>query len=242
MSTRRAAWLSVAWLLIGLAVAAPVLCVSGAERAVSYSAVYLVERSLSLDNVFIFLLVLDYFEVPRRSRRRVVWSGSPWPSSYGCRDRSGRPAHHDPESGPVARVIRRVLPLTRDAASGRLVTRHNGRRSVTPIGLALLALVAADITFAVDSIPAAFGSVLVFIGVRLLIEHVAAVGALASLAGIAGILGVGALVSVIADRREPPSKRALEERRPPRCPPDHVRSILGQRACALARVGDFPAA
>jgi tellurite resistance protein TerC len=148
------------------------------------------------------------------------------------------------------------------------VTRHDGRRSVTPIGLALLALVAADITFAADSIPAAFGittdaftiwlanalallglvpllvlvralvkrfrymrqtvsAVLAFIGVRLLIEHVAAIGALASLAGIAAILGVGALVSVIADRGEPPSEQALEQRRPPRCPPDHVRSTRG---------------
>jgi tellurite resistance protein TerC len=153
----------------------------------------------------------------------------------------------DPE-GPVVRVAPR--PSSHPGRRlGRFVRRHNGRRSVTPIGLALLAIVAADITFAVDSIPAAFGittdaftiwlanalallglvsllvlvralvkrfrymrqtvsAVLVFIGVRLLLEHVAAIAALASLAAIAAILGVGALASVIADRREPPSEQA----------------------------------
>jgi tellurite resistance protein TerC len=294
MSTPRAAWLSVGWLLIGLAVTAPLLWLFGAERAVSYGAVYLVERSLSLDNVFIFLLILDYFEVPRHYRRRVVW----WGIALALLVRAaaialgvqlitrfsvvtyllgaalvafavrmlrtpGEPV--DPEAGRVVRLVRRVVPLTRDTASGRFVTRHDGRRAVTPIGLALLALVAADITFAVDSIPAAFGittdalaiwlanalalvglvpllvlvralvkrfrymrqtlsAVLVFIGVRLLTEHVVAIGPLPSLAGILAILGVGMLVSLIADRRQPPDERALAERRPPRCPPDHVRA------------------
>jgi Integral membrane protein TerC family len=73
ISTRRAPWLSVAWLLVGLAVGAPLLWLFGTERAVSYWAVYVVERSLSLDNVFIFLLILDYFAVLRHYRRRVVW-------------------------------------------------------------------------------------------------------------------------------------------------------------------------
>src|SRR6478672_8188676 len=72
ISTRRAALLSVLWLAAGLALGLVVLGSLGRGRAVDYWSVYVLERSLSLDNVFVFLLVLDYFLVPREYRRRVV--------------------------------------------------------------------------------------------------------------------------------------------------------------------------
>src|SRR4051794_37866110 len=72
ITTRRAAWLSVLWLAAGLALGLVVLGSFGTERAVNYWSVYVLERSLSLDNVFVFLLVLDYFLIPREYRRRVV--------------------------------------------------------------------------------------------------------------------------------------------------------------------------
>ena len=72
ITTRRAAWLSVLWLAAGLTLGLLVLGSFGTERAVNYWSVYVLERSLSLDNVFVFLLVLDYFLIPREYRRRVV--------------------------------------------------------------------------------------------------------------------------------------------------------------------------
>jgi len=72
ITTRRAAWLSALWLAAGLALGLVVLGLLGTERAVNYWSVYVLERSLSLDNVFVFLLVLDYFLIPREYRRRVV--------------------------------------------------------------------------------------------------------------------------------------------------------------------------
>src|SRR3954467_14640338 len=72
ITTRRAAWLSVLWLAAGLALGLVVPGSFGTERAVNYWSVYVLERSLSLDNVFVFLLVLDYFLIPREYRRRVV--------------------------------------------------------------------------------------------------------------------------------------------------------------------------
>jgi len=71
VTTRRAAWLSVVWLALGLAAGVP-LMLAGSDRGVEYWAVYVLERSLSLDNVFVFLLVLDYFMIPRGYRLRVV--------------------------------------------------------------------------------------------------------------------------------------------------------------------------
>jgi len=72
ITVRRAAWLSVLWLAAGLALGLVVFASLGTERAVNYWSVYVLERSLSLDNVFVFLLVLDYFLIPREFRRRVV--------------------------------------------------------------------------------------------------------------------------------------------------------------------------
>jgi hypothetical protein len=65
ITTRRAAWLTVLWLAAGLALGLVLLASLGTERAVNYWSVYVLERSLSLDNVFVFLLVLDYFVLVR---------------------------------------------------------------------------------------------------------------------------------------------------------------------------------
>jgi tellurite resistance protein TerC len=186
LSTRRAAWASFGWLVLGLAAALPLAWLAGTDRSVSYTAVYVVERTLSLDNVFIFLLILGFFEIPRQYRRRVVWwaialalvvraiaivVGAQLIARFdfvtyvlgalllvvAVRTLRSRDQAADPENGMVVRAIRRVLPLTRDTDGGRFLLTRDGRRVITPLGLALFALVAADITFAVDSIPAAFG-------------------------------------------------------------------------------------
>jgi tellurite resistance protein TerC len=186
LSTRRAAWASFGWLVLGLAAALPLAWLAGTDRSVSYTAVYVVERTLSLDNVFIFLLILDFFMLPRQYRGRVLWwaialalvvravaivAGSQLIERFdfvtyvlgalllvvAVRTLRSRDEAADPENGMVVRAIRRVLPLTRDTDEGRFLLTRDGRRVITPLGLALFALVAADITFAVDSIPAAFG-------------------------------------------------------------------------------------
>jgi tellurite resistance protein TerC len=195
-TTRRAAWLSVVWLVAGLALGLVVLGSLGTERAVNYWSVYVLERSLSLDNVFVFLLVLDYFLVPREYRRRVVrWGivgalalraltiavGSVLLESFSvvtyvlgavllllaARMLRSRDAPIDPGRGGAFRVLRRLVPLTGDASSGRLVARRGGGWAVTPLGLAVAALMLADLTFAVDSISGAFGITTDFVAIWL---------------------------------------------------------------------------
>ena len=74
-SFKEAAWWSVGWLVLSLLAAIPVLLLEGGEDAVTYTTVYLIERSLSLDNLFVFLLLFAYFGVPYEHRPRLLFFG-----------------------------------------------------------------------------------------------------------------------------------------------------------------------
>jgi tellurite resistance protein TerC len=74
-SFKEAAWWSVGWLVLSLLAAIPVLILEGANDAVTYTTVYLIERSLSLDNLFVFLLLFAYFGVPYVHRPRLLFFG-----------------------------------------------------------------------------------------------------------------------------------------------------------------------
>ncbi|HEY7455006.1 MAG TPA: TerC/Alx family metal homeostasis membrane protein, partial [Thermoleophilaceae bacterium] len=74
-SFKEAAWWSVGWLVLSLLAAIPVLILEGGEDAVTYTTVYLIERSLSLDNLFVFLLLFAYFGVPYEHRPRLLFFG-----------------------------------------------------------------------------------------------------------------------------------------------------------------------
>ena len=194
ITTRQAAWLSVLWLAAGLALGLVVLGSLGTERAVNYWSVYMLERSLSLDNIFVFLLVLDYFLIPREYRRRVVrWGivcalvlraltiavGAALLETFSvvtyvlgvillvlaARMLRGRDEPMDPGRGRAFRVLRRLV--TDGSPAGRLVARTESGWAVTPVGLAVVALVLADLTFAVDSISGAFGITTDFVAIWL---------------------------------------------------------------------------
>ena len=178
------AW-SLGWLVLGLAVALPLWAIDGGSGAVNYVTVYLIERTLSLDNLFVFLLVFGAFAVPQEHRGKLLFWGIVLALAMrGLAILVGvelierfhwivyvlgatllvlawrilRGAHEDvdPGQGRTARVVRRVLPVGEHYAGARFFTREGGRRVATPMVLALAGVVAADIAFAVDSIPAAF--------------------------------------------------------------------------------------
>jgi tellurite resistance protein TerC len=178
------AW-SLGWLALGLAVALPMLAVVGGEGAINYTTVYLIERSLSLDNLFVFLLIFGYFRVPQAARGSLLFWGIVLalvmrglailvgvelierfhPVIYvlgvlllylAFRILRGVGEEMDPGQSLVVRLVRRVLPVTAGYHGTRFALRLGGRLHATPLMLALGAIVAADIAFAVDSIPAAF--------------------------------------------------------------------------------------
>jgi tellurite resistance protein TerC len=179
-----ASW-SLAWFVLGLAIVLPILALDGGGAAVNYVTVYLIERSLSLDNLFVFLLIFGYFAVPQPHRSKLLFYGIALALLMrglailvgvalierfafvlyvlgvlllylAYRILRGVGEDLDPRQSPAVRLVTRLLPFTDRDAGGRFVTRESGRRQGTPLLIALVSIVAADIAFAVDSIPAAF--------------------------------------------------------------------------------------
>ena len=199
---------SIGWLVLSLAVAVPVLVFGGSDDAVLYTTVYLIERSLSLDNLFVFILLFAYFGVPVEHRARLLFWGIVAALALrglailggvalieqfhfviyvlgalllvlAYRILQGVQENVDPDRNLIVRGVRRVFPVTIGFRAGRWFMREDGRRHTTPLFLCLVAIVAADIAFAVDSIPAAFaitqdalliwmGNVFALVGLRAL--------------------------------------------------------------------------
>jgi tellurite resistance protein TerC len=175
---------SIGWLILGLLATIPIILLSSPADGVNYVTVYLIERTLSLDNLVVFLLIFGYFAVPPAQRGILLFWGIvlalamrgvaiivgvalierfhivtyilgalllvlAWRMYKGAAD------HVDPDHSPMVRLIRRFYPIG-DYHDSRFSTIVNDRRVLTPLVLALVSVVAADIAFALDSIPAAF--------------------------------------------------------------------------------------
>jgi len=184
-SVREGAVWSVGWLVLSLLAAIPVLLLEGGGQAVLYTTVYLIERTLSLDNLFVFLLLFSYFGVPVEQRARLLFWGIVAALALrglailggvalieqfhfvlyilgvallvlAYRIFRGVEENVDPDSNLMVRMVRRFFPVTDDYRGGHWFVSESGRRYVTPLFLCLSAIVFADIAFAIDSIPAAF--------------------------------------------------------------------------------------
>jgi len=182
---REAAVWSIGWLVVSLLAALVVLATRGGEDAVLYTTVYLIERSLSLDNLFVFLLLFAYFGVPLERRARLLFWGIVAALALrglfilggitlieqfhvviyllgaallvlAYRIFQGVDEGVDPDRNLMVRLVRRLYPVTGEFRGGDWFAKDEGRRYVTPLFLCLVAIVFADIAFAIDSIPAAF--------------------------------------------------------------------------------------
>jgi tellurite resistance protein TerC len=196
-SFREGVWWSIGWLAVALAAALVVWVLSNGEDAVTYTTVYFIERSLSLDNLFVFLLLFSYFGVPAEHRANLLFWGivaalvlrglailggvalleqfhfviyvlGVLLLVLAYRILRGVDENVDPDRNLMVRGVRRVFPVTSEYHGHHWFARIDGKRHATPIFLCLAAIVAADIAFAVDSIPAAFAitrdSVLIWMG------------------------------------------------------------------------------
>jgi tellurite resistance protein TerC len=182
---REGAIWSVGWLVLSLLAAIPVLLLEGGEHAVTYTTVYLIERSLSLDNLFVFILLFAYFGVPQEHRARLLFAGIVAALALrglailggvalleqfhfviyilgasllvlAYRILRGVAENVDPDKNLMVRLVRRVFPVTGEFHGRHWFAKVDGQRHVTPIFLCLVAIIFADIAFAIDSIPAAF--------------------------------------------------------------------------------------
>jgi len=185
MSQRAAIGWSLAWTAAGMAFAVPLALLGDGGRAGAYLAGFLIEKSLSLDNLFVFAVLLAFFRVPAAQRERVLLFGVALAivlralfivlgaaaldafaaTTYllgallaltAVKIARQTDEQIDPDRTLALRALRRVVPLARGYDGDRLLTRVDGRRMATPLAAALAMVAAFDLMFAIDSIPAIF--------------------------------------------------------------------------------------
>jgi tellurite resistance protein TerC len=183
LKTRTAFAWSVVWISLGLGFSGLVYLWYGAEAAQQYLAGYLIEESLSIDNLFVFLLVFGSLGIALRHQRKVLFWGIlgaivmrgafiyagvslinrfEWiVYLFGAllvytafRLVRSNGVQVEPEKNPLVRLARRFFPVAADYRGNRFVTRRDGRVLITPLLIALVAVESADLVFAIDSVPA----------------------------------------------------------------------------------------
>jgi TerC family integral membrane protein len=178
-------WVAV-WVGLALLFAAGLHYVFGSHVSLRFLTGYVIEESLSIDNIFVMVLIFDYFKVPAICQHRVLFYGI-----LGALVMRGlfigvgtvllakfhwvlyvfgallivtairmvlkQDEEFEGERNPIVRAARRVLPLTADFRGKRFFVVENGRKLATPLFLVLVLVEVTDLVFAIDSIPAIFG-------------------------------------------------------------------------------------
>lgn len=184
IEVREAAWTTAFWVSVALAFGGFVWAMAGPGVASEYFTGYIVEWSLSVDNVFVFSLIFTSFAVPEQYRYRVLFwgvigalvaravfvgAGAALLSAFGWlvfvfgvflvftglrMFRRGTGEEQDPRNHRALRVLRRFLPVTQDYQNGHFLWRDKGKLFATPLLAVLVVVETTDVIFAVDSVPA----------------------------------------------------------------------------------------
>ena len=176
---------SAIWIACGVAFGGAVWARFGATHAGEYFGGYLLEKSLAVDNLFVFALIFASFAVPKAYQHRVLYfgvlgalvmrgaviaGGSALLARFhwvlylfgafllvtAWRMLRDKDGHRDPHDSRTMRAIRRVLPIADDVEGERFTVRRGGRLVATPLLVVLALIEVSDLVFAVDSIPAVF--------------------------------------------------------------------------------------
>jgi tellurite resistance protein TerC len=181
---REAAIWSAVWVTLSLIFGAGVFYYLGSDSGFKYLTGYLIEKSLSVDNLFVFLLIFSYFRVPAKYQHRVLFWGVlgallmraamiflgatlisrfEWVIYifgaflvYTGINMFRKQEEIHPEQNPVVRFVTRLMPITRHYEEQKFFTRVDGRLHGTLLLLVLIIVEVTDLIFAVDSIPAIF--------------------------------------------------------------------------------------
>ena len=176
------AWVAV-WVALGLGFGAWIFLTRGTTSGAEYLAGYLIEYSLSMDNVFVFAVLFAYFGVPAAYQHRLLFwgvlgaivfraifivAGTALLESFhfvvylfgllllftAWRMLTTGAEQTDPSNNVFLRLMRRVIPVTKEYAGQAFFTRRDGRLWATPLFAALVVIESSDIMFAIDSVPA----------------------------------------------------------------------------------------
>ena len=186
VSVKKALWYSAFWISLALVFGVLVYFTRGSVDAVNFIAGYLIEESLSVDNLFVLLLIFSYFQIPAKYQHRVLFWGIIgaivlrmafivagialikifyWViylfGAFLVYTGVGMAFHDEgaqvaPEKNPVLRAFRKLMPVTTGFEEGRFFVRKDGVKHATPLFVTLLLVETSDVMFATDSIPAIF--------------------------------------------------------------------------------------
>lgn len=185
VSIREAAAWSTVWVLLALTFNYGIYRFLGRQPALEFLTGYLIEKALSVDNIFVFILIFSYFKVPARYQHRVLFWGilgallmrggmiaagafllarfhwilyvfGAFLVVTGIRMATQEEKDIEPEANPVIRLLRRLTPISSDYDGQKFFTKNAQGRAATPLFVVLVLIETTDLVFAVDSIPAIF--------------------------------------------------------------------------------------
>ena len=183
---KEAALWSSAWIALALGFSGLVAFRLGSEKAFEFLTGYVIEESLSVDNLFVFLVIFSYFRVPREYEHKVLfWGIVGVLITRGIFVTAGVALVHQfywalyvfgliliataiklvtqrekevkPEKNPIVRLFRKLMPVTEAYEGSKFMVKRNGRITATPLLVVLIMIESTDILFAVDSVPAVLG-------------------------------------------------------------------------------------
>ncbi len=185
VSVRESLIWSAVWISLALLFNTAIFFWMGSGKGVEFLTGYLIEKSLSIDNIFVFVLLFTYFRVPALYQHKVLFwgvvgafamravliiAGAALLKEYNwvlyvfggflvltaIKMALQKEESMDPGKNPVVRLVRRLMSVTDEYDGDKFFTVRNGRRLATPLFLVLIAVEFTDLVFAVDSIPAIF--------------------------------------------------------------------------------------
>ncbi len=171
------------WVSLALIFCVVVYYFKGAKSTVDFLTAYLVEYSLSIDNLFVFLVIFSYFRVPAVFEHKILFWGilgamiarilfimagitlvqklewtiylfGAFLVYLGIKMLFQEPEDIEPEHNPALKLFRRFMPISKDYQAGHFFIRENGKLLATPLMVVLIAISTTDVVFATDSVPA----------------------------------------------------------------------------------------
>lgn len=181
--TREALIWSAVWIALALIFNLGISALFGPQRGIEFLTGYVVEKSLSIDNIFIFLLIFSYFKVPAIYQHKVLFFGilgallmralfiavgitllakfqwviyvfGAFLILTGLKMAFEKEKHKSPDRNPVIKLLKKIMPITSEYVDGRFFVKLKSGLAATPLFVALLVVETSDVIFAVDSIPA----------------------------------------------------------------------------------------
>ena len=183
VSFREAMTWTVVWIILALVFNGIIYYWQGSVKAMEFFTGYLVEKALSIDNIFVFIMIFSFFQVPAAYQHKVlfwgilgalimraifIFAGVALIEKFhftiyifgalliytGYKMFGHRKVKVDPDKNPLVRIVKRWMPVTNELHGDRFFVRLDGKRYATPLFLVLILVETTDLIFAVDSIPA----------------------------------------------------------------------------------------